>query len=447
MNKISITKSYIEAIAPNTGALKNARELLKSFSGMRVDIDRACLYASCLGNVGAAYSVAVSLENSLRYKCSCPSRQSPCKHVLGLLMLYESNSEVFLIYSGEPEFLTQDSETKYGSGASEKTVLSIKKKNQLRLRGLKAADAMCIELMEYGLGRTSVLPEFLEKSSVLLTHKLSEVYSRWRAVLYTLLSEDQDKNMKALDMLSRYHGALTYAIDYCAARAGDEAYLIDYKIESWLGSAWTLPQLEAMGNVTENARLMQLSFSVRDNVPAKRVEETGIWMELGTGELVRTVNLRPHSALSRTRESDSFPDVLHTPKLFHYPLGHRVRWKNFTCIKPSEADFSTLTAYAVPGGGDLRESVKKQMLDIFEDSHPLALVGFNGIMSGKRGLILVDRTGEQIELSGEWAGDVIRRLPIERFGAALLEFRIENGRITASPLCLTGEQGIFRLDN
>lgn len=442
---INLTKSYIEVISPNARAVVNARGLMGCFLNMRVDESRSRLFAECSGSSANSYSVKVLLHDPLRYSCTCPSYQSPCKHVLGLLMLYESKPEVFSVCSEKSEFLSSSPDLQYDKSAL--SLASIKKKNLLRLRGLHAAKALCDELMECGFGRISVLPALLDKSSILLTYKLPEVYSRWRAIIYTLLGEEPYKSRKALDMLSRYHSALMRSIDYYITRTEDDTSPVDYKTENWLGAAWTISHLEAIGNITEDARLIQLSFSVKDNSPAKRVEETGIWMNLNTGEIVRSMNLRPFSALSKTRESDSFSDVLLIQKLFHYPLGLRARWNSFTCVKPSEADFQDLTAYAVPGGAELQKSIKNQMLDSFEDSPPIALVGFKNIMAGERGLVLTDNTGGQIELSDGSACDIISFLPLRCFNSALLEFQVENGRITASPLCLAGKHGLFRLDN
>jgi hypothetical protein len=55
------------------------------------------LWGLCRGS--ATYQVKVDLGN-LGYHCSCPSRKFPCKHVLGLMMLFATSPDA--VVTGEP---------------------------------------------------------------------------------------------------------------------------------------------------------------------------------------------------------------------------------------------------------------------------------------------------------------------------------------------------------
>ncbi|MEU4427216.1 DUF5691 domain-containing protein [Actinoplanes sp. NPDC024001] len=70
--------AQVEALAPDAGSLRNARGVAGQFSatGLLDDI----LWGWCRG-----YQVAADLAGPA-FKCSCPSRKIPCKHVLGLLL-------------------------------------------------------------------------------------------------------------------------------------------------------------------------------------------------------------------------------------------------------------------------------------------------------------------------------------------------------------------------
>ena len=68
----------VEALAPDAASVKAARALTFSASGRVDDL----LWGLCRG-----YQVAVDLAGPA-FRCSCPSRKVPCKHALGLLMLW-----------------------------------------------------------------------------------------------------------------------------------------------------------------------------------------------------------------------------------------------------------------------------------------------------------------------------------------------------------------------
>jgi len=68
----------VEALAPDAASVRAARGLTFSASG-RLD---AVLWGLC-----RSYQVAVDLAGPA-FRCSCPSRKIPCKHTLGLLLLW-----------------------------------------------------------------------------------------------------------------------------------------------------------------------------------------------------------------------------------------------------------------------------------------------------------------------------------------------------------------------
>ena len=86
---ISITEAYVDSLAPNAGAMKNGRDLVKknSFPLLNVTEDGSLLFGECKGSGKDPYrcSVDYAQEDNPVFRCTCPSRQFPCKHTLGLL--------------------------------------------------------------------------------------------------------------------------------------------------------------------------------------------------------------------------------------------------------------------------------------------------------------------------------------------------------------------------
>ena len=81
---MSLTLAKIEEIAPDQASVDAARKLLKPATWPAIASDEAgTLWGECQGSGSLPYRVTLS-EVDLGYKCSCPSRKFPCKHVLAL---------------------------------------------------------------------------------------------------------------------------------------------------------------------------------------------------------------------------------------------------------------------------------------------------------------------------------------------------------------------------
>lgn len=79
----------VVALAPDASSLTAGRKLstASSWSGTGVDAGRLVVWGACRGSGKNPYRTAVDLSGPA-YKCSCPSRKIPCKHALGLLLLW-----------------------------------------------------------------------------------------------------------------------------------------------------------------------------------------------------------------------------------------------------------------------------------------------------------------------------------------------------------------------
>lgn len=81
----AITTDQVESLAPDNRAFADAKKLAKASAWRRLGRDGDAIWGVALGSKGDAYAVfARSLET---VQCSCPSRKSPCKHALALLLL------------------------------------------------------------------------------------------------------------------------------------------------------------------------------------------------------------------------------------------------------------------------------------------------------------------------------------------------------------------------
>jgi hypothetical protein len=81
---MQLSVAQVLELAPDAASAAAGRKLALPHAWKNVGRDSATLWGECQGS--ALYQVRVDL-GALSYKCSCPSRKFPCKHVLGLLLL------------------------------------------------------------------------------------------------------------------------------------------------------------------------------------------------------------------------------------------------------------------------------------------------------------------------------------------------------------------------
>lgn len=81
-----LTEEQLSALAPDANALQRARNLALPNRWQATGQSPQAVWGTCQGSGQSAYQVAVDLSGPA-FRCSCPSRQFPCKHALGLLLL------------------------------------------------------------------------------------------------------------------------------------------------------------------------------------------------------------------------------------------------------------------------------------------------------------------------------------------------------------------------
>ncbi len=75
----------VAELAPGKSALTNAKKLAKPDRWRRLGRDGDAVWGVAVGGKGDHYAVHVRAGGGEALRCSCPSRQRPCKHALALL--------------------------------------------------------------------------------------------------------------------------------------------------------------------------------------------------------------------------------------------------------------------------------------------------------------------------------------------------------------------------
>ncbi|MGH1337950.1 MAG: SWIM zinc finger family protein [Aureispira sp.] len=88
------TDDKIRVLAPNDSTERRGRMLANSSKWPILATNYEAIWGECKGSGAQPYQVQINLKGP-KFKCSCPVRQLPCKHCLGLLFLYANSSAVF----------------------------------------------------------------------------------------------------------------------------------------------------------------------------------------------------------------------------------------------------------------------------------------------------------------------------------------------------------------
>jgi uncharacterized protein DUF5691/SWIM zinc finger len=96
------TATQVLALAPDAGSARSARGSAGASAWSGTGAGGGALWGSCRGSGQRPYQVCVDLAGPA-YRCTCPSRKFPCKHALGLLLLWADGG---VGAAGPPEWVT-----------------------------------------------------------------------------------------------------------------------------------------------------------------------------------------------------------------------------------------------------------------------------------------------------------------------------------------------------
>jgi hypothetical protein len=91
----SWTNEQAISLAPDASALKTAQGLASPRKWTSLGRDDDFVWGLAQGSGAQPYQVQIDLSEPV-FKCSCPSRKFPCKHGLGLLLMFANQCEAIL---------------------------------------------------------------------------------------------------------------------------------------------------------------------------------------------------------------------------------------------------------------------------------------------------------------------------------------------------------------
>lgn len=476
---IEITSSYVDSLASNASAIKNAQGLVKkrSFVHLHQSEDGSLLFAECKGSGSSSYQCSADFIQPDKpiLRCSCPSRQLPCKHALGLLYAY-TGGEAFTTAAVPEDIVVKrekaekreekkSQQTSEGAGPKPKKVnkTALKKKVQSQLEGLDVLEKLLRSLVRNGLGTINkkVIKTMQEHVKQMGNYYLTGAQTELRR-LTLLLSEADEREQVYTDVVEQLavmHAFIKKGRAHLTSKLEDPALALDHEstIEEWLGHAWQLADLKEYGLMKEKVELIQLAFVSYDDSARQEFVDEGYWLERDSGEIHRTMQYRPYKAAKLMREEDSFYDALRIPSLYQYPgdMNRRVRWEEMAARPLDSHKVVDIAKYAERSYTHVIKKVKNQLKNPLSHANPVVLLHVAEIMqSNQDEVVIADESGHHLVLRDQ-APHGSRTLPLFRHLSSsqledismLVRFEhdMDTGQLTAMPLTILKDAEILRL--
>jgi hypothetical protein len=429
---ISLTEAYVDSLAINSSAMKNGRELVKknSFPKLGKTADGTLIFGECKGSGKVPYSCSVDFVKPEEpvFRCTCPSRQFPCKHILGLMYAYALGNAFETTDIPDDIAEKREKAEKREEKREEKNKQPVgeaavkrKKTNQSallkkiasQLEGIGLLEKLILQLTNAGLGSLDkkTVKTFEDQSKQLGNYYIPGLQTAFRGLLFELnaLNEASSSQHKEtlytsiVESLGILHALVKKSREYLTTRLDNPESSIDSEttLEEWIGHAWQLTELREHGRVRTGAELVQLSFlSYTDQARSEFVDE-GYWFDLSTGRIDVTRAYRPFRAAKHIREEDSSYQVVKTDELFMYPgeLNTRVRWEASALRETAADDFAVIRNAAHKSFPEAVKLVKNQIKNPLSDKSPVLLLLYTEIRQIEDTLVIVDAQGKQLQLA------------------------------------------------
>ena len=486
----NITEQQIQSLAPNPAAAANGKKLSKggSFVKLCKSADDTFFMGECKGSGKNPYVTSADYIDPAKpvFRCSCPSRQFPCKHSLGLM--YEMMSDKKFEACEIPEDIIRKRSKIAAKNAPEKTAEELTPEEAAKLEKKKAAAARTAkkaksaklqkqlesldicekainELITSGLGNMggTSLSTYKDISKQLGDNYLVGPQRLMNRLIFEIGAFHANNNEihydNAIDVIEKTYTLIKKARVYINNKleSGDPAPDDDVMYEE-LGGAWKITELEALGKCEENARLAQLSFWVTFDEGRKEYIDTGVWLDLNTAAVHLTKNYRPLKSLKYVKADDTVFGAVNVPSLAIYPgEGNvRVRWDGAEFSELTETDFTKIRAAAVKSINADSKEIKNLLKNAMQSPILYKLVEFSNAGKIGENVVLKQTCGDTVTLLDcpelEPTVERLSVLPNPRLlenGVMLCGFWYDAASrfICSQPLCIipSGENTVLRL--
>jgi hypothetical protein len=266
------------------------------------------------------------------------------------------------------------------------------KKLQKQLEGLDLAENFVRDIFSRGISSVSSISSAQYKT---LAKQLGDYYlSRPQGIILEIIKEAEKLSAEPED--EELKRVISLCVTLSSTIKKGRAY-INEKLESGevlaednvlfeaMGGVWKLTQLKDAGLYKANAVITQLSFTVLHDEAHHTDIDFGYWIDLESGEISCTENIRPQRAVHYITAEDSSQGIFHIPELCIYPGGinRRIRWNttditdvtDVTDISPQT--YSLIVSKAETSLADAVKRAKNELKNSMSSGYAAFLIAYD----------------------------------------------------------------------
>ena len=471
LNINSITEDFVKANAANASALNNAKKISSSggFRKLCKTADELLIFGDCYGSGSKPYSASVDFySGSPIFRCTCPSRQIPCKHCLGIMFDWLAKKEFTVEETPEDIVSKRQKIEKRAENAEKKAAEPSKanqaataKKLQKQREGLELADHFVKDIFSRGICslNQASCEQYKSFAVQLGDYYLPEPQALVNQIIASaeMLSENPDDNEThaVIALCVRLAATIKKSMDYIDRKLeSKEVMPEDNILYEEMGGVWKLSQLKELGLCRENCQLIQLAFTVANDEPHMSEIDLGYWMDLESGEIFCTKHICPYKALKRLKREDSAFERYAVSELYLYPgtLNRRVRWENAESCAVSEQDYAQILSKAEESISAAVKKAKIELKNTLSQPYVAVLIHFDTIAYTAEGQGVLKCGDETIGLrpSADFAQtcETLRLIAGNLSNSAAfggLSYDADDHKFYFSPFSIVTENSIIRL--
>lgn len=473
---MKFTKNQIEEWAANPSTVKNGSGLISKFINFKIDNENTIIWGECQGSGKNPYFTSADFINGENpvFRCNCPSRQFPCKHGVGLLLAFEGNTK-FEVDEIPQEIVSKRSKINLREEKKKEEKTSLKEKAKLtkkvnentlikridnQLTGIENAKKILNNIVQSGLSTIDNKENINYQIQIkdLGNYYINGIQTSFNKLILELNLVENENFTSVINQVNYLNSLLKKAEQYLSVfkENPNTKPEINSAIEEQIGTIWKLTDLISLDLYEENAELIQLSFVVNDDIARKEIIETGIWLNLKTGKIYQTKNLRPYNALKYIKEENSEYDVLQIKELYIYPgdANPRIRWEinEITKRKIEAKDFINIHEWGQTDYKNTLNEAKNTIKNPLMSKNPFVLLKLMNVYLLNDDLVIEDSNGQAITLTNlEYNNTAMilkSFLPEKAEGLSLLASinnNLSNGILSAMPYAVIAQDKIIKL--
>ena len=417
---MNITAKEVELLAPNADAAKHGLELSKTkLSNLCKSADGTLIFGECAGSGKSPYYCSADYlnENAPVFRCSCPSRQIPCKHVLGLLYACSAGKD-FKVTDIPENIISKRAKIEQRQEKKEKAeneaeniaenkaiespvnskahLSALAKKAEAQLAGVEIAEKLLRSIVQSGLSSVDAHSKITisEQVKQLGNYYIGGIQTAFNDLLLETGGVKNDRYVRTIDKVNYIYALLKKSREYFTAKKENPEYIeLNSPIEEQTGYAWKLTELM----------------------------QHGLYKDL-----------------------------------YVYPgdINPRARWDKFSIKRITPEAMQKANSFAAGNYAGLVKTVKSSMKNPLMDKNPVALIQLHKASLCGNHVVLEDESGNKLTLKDSDYFDLkventlqaVLSPEMNGFGMAVMfENNIESGLFSARPLAILTRDKIIRL--